>query len=431
MNDEPDIQVNPAPESQEPAQPESTTLYSSDDPANQQVDLAAEGFDLNVKQVEPQTELAEGSVVDSIVGQTTADKTEEDRILQELETMDQQLDMEVPIAPIAAKANRNAKLIFILVLVLSLAIVGYFYINKKGLPVLGIEPSTTLEASVTSLSDIRSEKAFQDLKSAALMIRDVSYDIGEFSVQLQLSGPLSKTNLTSLRGDIYEKLIAASELMKRPAVLYEQAFNAKDKAIVYMADEVSEEEGKLENLTDPELREELQAKVGLMRDAHRMGAVEGFEKTISEELEAHEEMTDEEFLVAVTSVLSEVLFSDHAKIAHVQATRVNWSEVIAEIERATQTVVPDFSIDTQQGDDGITYTSFAFNAADNRVNVSGTTSTDDIKTFTRIADLTDAMEASDTFMGVDNRTFSKQKSEEFGYTSTIRFDFFLESNEDL
>lgn len=247
MNDEPDIQVNPAPESQEPAQPESTTLYSSDDPANQQVDLAAEGFDLNVKQVEPQTELAEGSVVDSIVGQTTADKTEEDRILQELETMDQQLDMEVPIAPIAAKANRNAKLIFILVLVLSLAIVGYFYINKKGLPVLGIEPSTTLEASVTSLSDIRSEKAFQDLKSAALMIRDVSYDIGEFSVQLQLSGPLSKTNLTSLRGDIYEKLIAASELMKRPAVLYEQAFNAKDKAIVYMADEVSEEEGKLEN----------------------------------------------------------------------------------------------------------------------------------------------------------------------------------------
>jgi len=118
--------------------------------------------------------------------------------------------------------------------------------------------------------------------------------------------------------------------------------------------------------------------------------------------------------------------NDYVSIGYKQAKRINWSQVISEIEKVTQTVDENFSLDGSINENGVTYTSFSFNAEDSRINVAGQTRTSNERTFTLIADLTDAVENSPRFMNADTRTYSKQQDEGDGFRSSIRLDFNLE-----
>lgn len=124
------------------------------------------------------------------------------------------------------------------------------------------------------------------------------------------------------------------------------------------------------------------------------------------------------------------------QLLKIEQSRLGWSEIIAGIEAATRTVDPNFgNPDTQF----ITYDTYNFSARNNSILVGGQIRTDDQKTFTKIANLIDAIEESSLFAEVKTRSFTKNEvaSDSDGlatnsgaYEATLKLDFKLEQKED-
>jgi len=127
-----------------------------------------------------------------------------------------------------------------------------------------------------------------------------------------------------------------------------------------------------------------------------------------------------------------------AQLLKISQNRLNWSEIIGGIEVATKIVDPNFGDPNAQF---ITYDNYNFSARNNSILVSGQIRTDDQKTFTRIANLIDAIEASSLFAEVTTRSFTKNEvtsgdgveaetSAVSAYEATLKLDFKLEQAED-
>jgi hypothetical protein len=136
-----------------------------------------------------------------------------------------------------------------------------------------------------------------------------------------------------------------------------------------------------------------------------------------------------------------------AQLLKISQNRLNWSEIIGGIEAATRTVDPNFGDPDAQF---ITYDNYNFSARNNSILVGGQIRTDDQKTFTKIANLIDAIEESSLFAEVKTRSFTKNEVDNVSndlaadtegldvpaatgsstYEATLKLDFKLEQTED-
>ncbi len=134
---------------------------------------------------------------------------------------------------------------------------------------------------------------------------------------------------------------------------------------------------------------------------------------------------DDSKLFALTQDVLKYMTNDFSTISELKLQRIQWSIVVQEIEKVTK------SIDTLYGTGffeelgGIQYSNFDFDAATNRIILTGRAKRDDGNTFTLIVNLIDALENSEVFMNVDNRTYPKTGSEETGYMSSFRIELSL------
>lgn len=134
---------------------------------------------------------------------------------------------------------------------------------------------------------------------------------------------------------------------------------------------------------------------------------------------------DDTKLFALTQDVLATLKNDFSTISDLKLARIQWSIIVQEIEKVTK------SIDTLYGTGffeelgGIQYSNFDFDATTNRIILTGMAKRDDGSTFTLIVNLIDALENSDLFTDVDNRTYPKTGSEEEGYMSSFRIELSL------
>ena len=117
----------------------------------------------------------------------------------------------------------------------------------------------------------------------------------------------------------------------------------------------------------------------------------------------------------------------YATILSIKDMRVNWPEVINELDRVTKKVDPLYGTTIQSN---IDYSNLSVNAADRTISIRGETRTDDTRNFTLLSDLIDELEKSPLFSGVFNRTFSKADQQDQNFTSSFNLSFALQTGDD-
>jgi len=115
-----------------------------------------------------------------------------------------------------------------------------------------------------------------------------------------------------------------------------------------------------------------------------------------------------------------VVENELSTIQKIKEERLNWSDIMNQIELETTYVDQYFSEGYFEALGGIQYTSYDFDAETGEITITGVTKRYDTTNFTMITNLIDQLNASPYFTGVEMNSFTKNGSAEEGYTSTLR-----------
>jgi hypothetical protein len=137
---------------------------------------------------------------------------------------------------------------------------------------------------------------------------------------------------------------------------------------------------------------------------------------------------DDTKLFSLTQDVLKTLTNDFNTISELKMQRIQWSIIVQEIEKITKSIDTLYNTGFFEELGGIQYSNFDFDAATNRITLTGKAKRDDGSTFTLIVNLIDALENSNLFKDVDNRTYPKTGSEEEGYISSFRIELSIEDN---
>jgi hypothetical protein len=137
---------------------------------------------------------------------------------------------------------------------------------------------------------------------------------------------------------------------------------------------------------------------------------------------------DDSKLLALATESLEILKNDFTDISNLKAHRVRWAVILDEIERITKSIDTLYNTGFFEELGGIKYSAFDFDSETNQIILIGQAKRDDGTTFTLIANLIDALEQSQLFYNVDNRSFPKSGSEEKGYVSSFRIELNLDND---
>lgn len=139
---------------------------------------------------------------------------------------------------------------------------------------------------------------------------------------------------------------------------------------------------------------------------------------------------DDSLIFAMTQEALAILQNDFSVISSIKKDRIAWSVIVNEIERVTKTVDNLYNTGFFEDLGGIQYAAYDFDSATNRIVLSGRVKRDDGSTFTLITNLIDALENSELFANVDNRSYPKTGTQEAGFVSTFRIELtFVKENQ--
>ncbi len=131
--------------------------------------------------------------------------------------------------------------------------------------------------------------------------------------------------------------------------------------------------------------------------------------------------------------INELVENELSTIQKIKEDRINWSDIINQIELETTYVDQYFSDGYFDEIGGIQYTSYDFDTDTGLVTITGVTKRYDTNNFTMISNLIDQLNSSPYFSGVEMKSFTKSGSAEEGFTSTLRLNLYLQKDalEDL
>ncbi|EKD64011.1 MAG: hypothetical protein ACD_51C00099G0001 [uncultured bacterium] len=139
----------------------------------------------------------------------------------------------------------------------------------------------------------------------------------------------------------------------------------------------------------------------------------------------------EDLVAGLSAGFSEITKDNFTIISQIKAHRMNWSDIIREIQEITKDVDPLYG--TSVASD-ITYSSYSLAYETKTISIQGRTYTDDSRNFTLVSNLIDAFEQSDMFTDIQERTFSKSESsssDDVQYEASFRLEFQLQEGEDF
>ena len=143
-------------------------------------------------------------------------------------------------------------------------------------------------------------------------------------------------------------------------------------------------------------------------------------------------MSELELALMIMDV-NELVENELSTIQKIKESRINWSDIINQIELETTYVDQYFSDGYFDEIGGIQYTSYDFDTDTGLVTITGVTKRFDTNNFTMISNLIDKLNSSPYFSGVEMKSFTKSGSAEDGFTSTLRLNLYLQKDalEDL
>jgi len=140
-----------------------------------------------------------------------------------------------------------------------------------------------------------------------------------------------------------------------------------------------------------------------------------------------EKMEDLELAKIIVS-MNDTVVNELSTIQLIKDDRINWSDVMNEIEVETSRVDQYFSKDFFDQFGGIQYTSYDFDSESSKIVITGNTKRFDSTNFTLISNLIDQLNESHIFKNVEMRSFTKSGSAEDEYTtSTLRLNLQLQT----
>jgi len=402
-----------------------TQLYSSENEANNQSDLEDLGFDLNIKQEKPVSALdlkdGVGSVVDSIVAESTVNAENEQKILDELQQMNPELDLDIPVAPNVNSSADIARKIFIGVVIVAVIVLTYLFINPMGgaASLTGFQEDP-LEAENTALSIAKADVIADHYLIAGLAMQNMDEAVAKFAIATSTIDSKfasyfekkdAEDNLNSYKSIIQDSFNTIEEQLTLAKQVESDTADMATEFTLYMAD-------KVRDTKDPLEKSRLETALKLSRQNELLAEIQAVEVS---------ELGNTELLNLITGLLEGIQTDNMTRLAYVQARRVSWTNVISQLEDTTRNVDPDLS--------HISYSSYNLNSDTRKISVSGKLETPDEKTFTLLTLLIDELNKPDNpFENANNTSFSKTlvssdgegSEEEKSYTSSLRLDFNLQ-----
>lgn len=197
-----------------------------------------------------------------------------------------------------------------------------------------------------------------------------------------------------------------------------------EKAVILQNEELS-----LQNMEDIKL---IDNTIKLVGNTKLINTIKGTSiDELLQDLQAYSKEPDQLKRKALLDFTANILSStksDIGTIGALKASRLDWSQIIEDIEAVTAEV-PDSNfglglIDTLG--QGIEYTGYEFETTTNKIVLTGSTKTNDATNFTLISNLIDTLELAEEFKNVEMRSFTKSGSIDTGFSANFKIDLELE-----
>lgn len=325
-------------------------------------------------------------------------------------------------------SKRNLKIVrglFIGLLVISVLVIGFFY--------------TELNPDFDLLSSIRGPNTAQQLNNSRDQIIAQQTSINQKNYLLLNYYLQELSYIADSYGKARNGQISPEELMN----LQDQFLVTYENALTKWKEPIAVGDIPLETFQD-ELKAALQDELKQLsketettailneiddyRATHKLignKRLDSFFSTNIDEIRS-DLPRDDTKLYALTEEILDILNNDFSTISMLKQKRVEWASIINEIEKITKSVDTLYNTGFFEELGGIQYSSYDFDAGSNEIILSGKAKRDDGTTFSLIANLMDALENSDMFTNVDNRSFPKTGSEDEGYVSPFRIELTIE-----
>ncbi|MBP9718291.1 hypothetical protein KBD59_03275 [Candidatus Gracilibacteria bacterium] len=119
-----------------------------------------------------------------------------------------------------------------------------------------------------------------------------------------------------------------------------------------------------------------------------------------------------------------------SSIQKIKLQRLDWAKLIQDIHAIVRKADTYYGQGLFKSVGGFLFSSYRFDAATNRISISGLTKTPNNRTFSFITQLIDAIEKSSKFKDIDFRSFSKTRDDKGDYTSGIDLEFAIQTGSD-
>ena len=324
-------------------------------------------------------------------------------------------------ASVKIEKGRPGKIVLQVAILLLILTGGFFYTqNSANFTLFGSNPAQKAALAESEVSELRGEVNVEHYLSAVLLLDQYAGQADEYFYNVQQA---ESAYTSANKAADYES--AAAE--------------QREDMLALLADV----QGHLPSLTGDdliaakavvdELVTALQGKSGEVDEQTLLQEIQDFEtaKTLMQSPAVQQSITGlnldevaDEDLAAVAEDFSQINSSVTALISEIKAERTNWSFYVEAIEDLTKEVDPLFNTEFQGN---LELSSVAFGPTG--VTVTGKTLTEDTKNFTLVSNLMDVYEASDHFMNVEERSYSKSGNAENAYSGSFRISMSLETQD--
>lgn len=326
---------------------------------------------------------------------------------------------------------------FATAVMIALFVFGYFYAQlTPDFNYLGTNAAQTLIDKTNDLVNIQTRLNANRHRIVKAKLDNFTYYADEF---LKKHNELIGTKDEYRKQELDSELAALQERLKKDFDAIKANLSEVNYVAIYRDEEVTPEEASGEfNALLREHFEKEKAEAAKKESVIAKTEIKELNEIISlignEEFEEIFDKYDfggaaNENISLITSI-NNVTRNELSILHALTDKKISWADIIREIERITRDVDRFYGSGYFEDIGGIAYTAYDFDAATNRISITGETKRDDATNFTLIANLIDKFEASPIFKDINMRSFTKSGSLEAGYTATLKLDFFLQTDEE-
>lgn len=362
------------------------------------------------------------SIIDSIL--SIQEDSNEDPLINLPETDE---DIQLPkVEKSSTLTEKKLTAIFSILAILSIGTFTFFYTQlEPSFNLLGPNISQKIQTSESEIKSHKTQVNENTYLLGAHKIQELGFNLNKyFSNKSKTKSAFVQNNQksdleieqTALIEDIKSGINTLKEVFKESIYIEPPSQASPDKATLIVEYQSALKDSLTTELENPTY----QTAHLLVNNKGLITSIKAFNTN---------DLTDEklkDLLTQITITEAPELLS----VTKVQTERINWSEMISNIENITSEIDVTYGSDLFSQIGGIRYNNFSLDKLSKSLNVNGVTKTDTGKNFTLIANLIDAFENSEIFKNVEIGGYRKSNPDVEGFfSSPLSLNFELENNE--